>query len=49
MAAFVVTVACFACLCMGWFLASLAWASARADLESELMNLRARLHARREA
>ena len=45
----VVTLACLASLCMGWFLASLAWASARADLESELMNLRARLHARREA
>ena len=45
----IVTLACLASLCMGWFLASLAWASTRADLESELMNLRARLHARREA
>ena len=34
---------------LGWFLASLAWTATRADLESELMNLRARLHARRKA
>ena len=39
----VVTLACLACLCMGWFLASLAWASARADLEAEIMELRQRI------
>ena len=43
MTAFVVTVACFACLCMGWFLASLAWAAARADLDAEIMEFRQRV------
>ena len=28
---------------LGWFLASLAWASARADLEAEIMELRHRI------
>ena len=39
----IVTLACFACLCMGWFLASLAWASTRADLDNEIMELRHRI------
>lgn len=39
----VVMLACLASLATGWFLASLAWASARADLESEIMELRRRV------
>ena len=33
----------FLSLAVGWFLASLAWASARADLEAEIMELRRRV------
>ena len=33
----------FLSLFVGWFLASLAWASARADLEAEIMELRQRV------
>ena len=39
----VVMLACLASLATGWFLASLAWTSARADLDAEIMELRHRI------